>query len=296
MSFSSKAKEDLSKINNLNKKDQVKCEFFGYLISCNTMKDGPKYRYSTENEYNINRFGKILKNCDINDYKIEIKGKVFTISFKLRENLEEISIKDDKIVLNETCMSDVEELSKSLVRGVFLGSGYISNPEKKYHLEFTFSHIKNAIYVKELLEKYNINTKKIVKENGYSLYIKDGEEISKFLAFIGANNTVLKFEEIRVIRDTKNNVNRLINCETANLSKTIKAGEKQIEDIKLIKSKRKFSELPENLKDVANIRLEHPDASLAELVEYMNNTISKSGISHRLAAISKIAEELRIGE
>ena len=95
------------------------------------------------------------------------------------------------------------------------------------------------------------------------------------------------------MRDTRNNVNRLINCETANLAKTIKASQKQIEDIKLIKSKHKFSELPENLKIVANIRLEHPDASLTDLVNLLGNTISKSGMCHRLTALSKIADELR---
>ena len=125
------------------------------------------------------------------------------------------------------------------------------------------------------------------------LYIKDGEEISKFLAFIGANSAVLKFEEIRVIKDSQNNCNRLINCETANLSKTIQAGKKQIEDIKLIKAKHKFSDMPENLKIVAEARLNNPDASLVELVKILENTISKSGISHRLTAISKIANDLR---
>ena len=293
MSFSSKAKEDLSKMNNLNKKDQVKWELLGYLVSCNTTKDGNKFKFSTENEYNINRFGKILKNCDINDYKIEIKGKVFSISFKLNTNFDEIYIADNKIILNTDKIDTSEELDKSFVRGIFLGSGYISNPEKKYHLEFSLSSNQNVLQVEKVLKKYDITTKVIEKANVYSLYIKEGEEISRFLAFIGANSTVLKFEEIRVIRDTKNNVNRLINCETANFSKTIKAGAKQREDIKLIKSKRKFSELPDNLKEVANVRLEHPDASLSELVEYMNNTISKSGITHRLASISKIADELR---
>lgn len=293
MSFSSKAKEDLSKMNNLNKKDQVKWELLGYLVSCNTTKDGNKFKFSTENEYNINRFGKILKNCDINDYKIEIKGKVFSIRFKLNTNFDEIYIADNKIILNTDKIDTSEELDKSFVRGIFLGSGYISNPEKKYHLEFSLSSNQNVLQVEKVLKKYDITTKVIEKANVYSLYIKEGEEISRFLAFIGANSTVLKFEEIRVIRDTKNNVNRLINCETANFSKTIKAGAKQIEDIKLIKSKRKFSELPDNLKEVANVRLEHPDASLSELVEYMNNTISKSGITHRLASISKIADELR---
>lgn len=264
---------------------------YGYLISYNAVKTGKKIRYSTENEYNINRFGKLLKNCNVDDYKIEIKGKVFSIECKLQQDLENVNFENDKIILQERI--EDEDFDKALVRGVFLGSGYISNPEKKYHLEFSFYEEKNLESVYNLLKKYDIHTKKISKDNCYTLYIKDGEEISKFLAFIGANKSVLKFEESRVIRDTKNNVNRLINCETANLSRTIKAGERQIEDIKVIKAKKKFSELPENLKEVAEIRLSHPDASLSELVTIMDNKISKSGISHRLAAISKLAEELR---
>ncbi|MBO5348642.1 MAG: DNA-binding protein WhiA [Clostridia bacterium] len=291
MSFSSQTKEDLSKINNLNKKDQVQRELIGYLISSNTVKIRKKIKFSTENEYNINRFGKLLKNCDIEDYKIEIKGKIFTIEFKIEKEFEEIYLDSDKIFFKN--LKNDENLDKALIRGLFLGSGYINNPEKKYHLEINLSEEENLNTIHDLLIKYNIHTKKMQKENSYSLYIKDGEEISKLLAFIGANWSVLKFEENRVIRDTKNNVNRLINCETANFTKTIKAGSKQIEDIKFIKSKKKFGELPENLKIVANIRLEHPEASLTELVVLLGNTLSKSGVSHRLSAISKFADELR---
>ncbi|MBP3502349.1 MAG: DNA-binding protein WhiA [Clostridia bacterium] len=291
MSFSSKTKEDLSKIDNLAKKDQVERELIGYLIGNNTIKCKNNIRFSTENEYNINRFGKLLKNCNIEDYNIEIKGKIFSIEYKLKKDFDEIYYNADKIIFKK--LKSDEALDKSLIRGVFLGSGYISNPEKKYHLEINFSEKENLDNIYDLLFKYNILTKKMKKENSYSLYIKEGEEISKFLAFIGANSAVLKFEENRVIRETRNNVNRLINCETANFTKTIKAGNKQIEDINFIKSKKKFGELPENLKIVANMRLKHPDASLTELVSLLGNTISKSGVSHRLSAISKFAEELR---
>ena len=181
---------------------------------------------------------------------------------------------------------------------------------KKYHPDVNVNNKNAEERFKDINEAYKVLSdftqkkkydrswyyyigKKIQKEKSYSLYIKDGEEISKFLAFIGANSAVLNFEENRVVRDTRNNVNRLINCETANLAKTIKASQKQIEDIKFIKSKHKFSELPENLKIVANIRLEHPDASLTDLVNLLGNTISKSGMCHRLTALSKIANELR---
>lgn len=292
MSFSSQVKMELSQINNWNKKEQLINELAGYLITSNVTKTKNKIKFSTESEYNINRFGKILKNVGVEDYNIEIKGKVYIIEYLEKYVTDYITFYEEKIIF-EGIKNKNELLDKAFVRGVFLGSGYISNPEKKYHLEIKFSEKINMENVHNLLKEYNIVTKKIEKEKSYSLYIKDGEEISKLLAFIGASKAVLKFEENRVVRDTRNNFNRLINCETANLAKTIKAGQKQIEDIKFIKAKHKFSELPENLKIVANIRLEHPDASLAELVSLLGNTISKSGVSHRLTALSKLADELR---
>lgn len=291
MSFSSDVKEELSKISNLSKKDQVKMELIGYLISSNTIKNSKKIKFSTENEYNINRFSKLLKNCNIENYKINIKGKTFFIEYRYNENIEELNLFSNSFIIKE--FERQELLDKSLIRGVFLGSGYINNPEKKYHLEINFNNEENLSIIYEILKFYTINTKKLKKENSYSLYIKEGEEISKFLAFIGANGAVLKFEGTRVVRDTSNNLNRLVNCETANLTKTIQAGQKQIEDIKYIKERKKFGELSENLQEIANIRLKYPEASLVEIVNLMGNTISKSGVSHRLKAISKFADELR---
>ena len=124
------------------------------------------------------------------------------------------------------------------------------------------------------------------------LYLKDGEDISSFLAIIGATKSMLKFEEIRVIKDTRNNVNRLVNCETANLSKTINAAVKQIEDIKKLKKNKKFDSLPEKLKEIVNLRLENPDISYEELGKKLAKPIGKSGVSHRLEKISKIANEI----
>lgn len=291
MSFSSQLKEELGKMSNLSKKDQVERELIGYLISSNTTKSGKRVKFSTENEYNINRFTKLLKNVNIEMYNIEIKGKIYSVDLKLDFEDDELIIQKDKLLFNPHTQD--EYLDKALIRGAFLGSGYINNPEKKYHLEINLNHEENCDSIIRILNYYGISTKKIIKNNIYSMYIKDGEEISKLLAFIGANNAVLKFEECRVLRDTRNNVNRIINCETANLTKTIQAGRKQVEDINFIKSKNKFGELPDNLKLVAEIRLKNPEASLAELVELLGNTISKSGVSHRLSAISKYALDLR---
>ena len=132
--------------------------------------------------------------------------------------------------------------------------------------------------------------KEMQRKSGYSLYLKEGEEISKFLAFVGANSAVLKFEEIRVLRDMKNNINRKVNCETANLSKTINAAVKQIEAIKNLQRKGKFESLSDNLKEIAILRLENPDASLIELGQMLDNPIGKSGVNHRLKQLEELGK------
>ena len=127
----------------------------------------------------------------------------------------------------------------------------------------------------------------------YGLYIKDGEDIVSFLALIGASKAVIKFEEIRVLKDARNNINRIVNCETANITKTMNAANTQIESIKYLKKHRKFETLPEELKEIANLRVKEPDLSYEELGKLLDKPISKSGVSHRLNRINNIAKELQ---
>lgn len=301
MSFSSELKESLSKIPNLKNKELVKFELIGYLISNNTTCDKKNIYYSTINEYNINRFSKLLSNMEISNFKIDIKGKNYVIILPKISQLQEVEYKEkdieisldfEKQIQNLNNIKEQEEMAiKALTRGIFLGSGSVNNPENKYHLEIILSNKRNAQIVKGLLEKMQIHLKELERKNGYSLYIKEGEEISKFLAFIGANSSVLKFEEIRVIREIKNNVNRKVNCETANLNKTINAAVRQIEAIKKLKETGKFKNLSANLKEVANLRLENPDASLVELGQMLENPIGKSGVNHRLNQLIELARE-----
>ena len=190
-------------------------------------------------------------------------------------------------------MKQDEQLARLCIREAFIKSGSMNDPNKKYHLEIMFKIKKKAEEMQTLLNNFNINAKIIKREKDYMLYLKDGEEISEFLALIGANSSVIKFEEVRVIKETRNDINRLVNCETANLNKTINAAVKQIEDIKLIKSKKKFSSLSENLQEIANLRIENPDVSLVELGKLLKEPIGKSGVNHRLKKISAIADELR---
>ena len=295
MSFSSEIKENLSKISNLNNKKLVKYELIGYLISNNTTCNKRTICYSTANEYNINRFSKLISNLNIINFNIELKGKNYKITMPKTNIIQEITINEQDIELSSNfekyinCIEKInaeEELNlKTLIRGIFLGSGSINNPENKYHLEIILSTKRNAEIILKILKNVNINVKELLRKNGYSLYIKDADEISKFLAFIGANSAVLKFEEIRVLRDVKNTVNRKVNCETANLNKTVKAAVRQIDIIKKLQDEGKFESMPDNLKEIAMLRLENPDASLIELGQMLKKPIGKSGVNHRLMQI-----------
>ena len=172
-----------------------------------------------------------------------------------------------------------------------MGSGSINNPEKKYHVEIGISKKNDAEIIINYLKKYDIKSNLTEKNGEYAIYLKDGEEISKFLALIGANKAVLKFEEIRVQREMNNKINRIVNCETANLNKTINASIEQIEAIKKLKSNKKFEKLDDSLKEIAELRLKNPNASLIELGKMLKQPIGKSGVNYRLKKIMEIANE-----
>ena len=280
MSFSIELKEEISKLDNLSNKEAVKYELIGYLISSNISEDKNKIKFSTENEYNINRFSRLLNNMEIHNYDIAVQGNLFviTVNKNILKNIEAIEN------LNA-------EQIKWLIRGTYLGSGSINNPEKKYHMEIGISKKNDAEIIIEYLKKYDIKSNLTEKNGEYAIYLKDGEEISKFLALIGANKAVLKFEEIRVQREMNNKINRIVNCETANLNKTINASIEQIEAIKKLKSNKKFEKLDDSLKEIAELRLKNPNASLIELGKMLKQPIGKSGVNYRLKKIMEIANE-----
>ena len=217
MSFSTELKEEISKTENLSNKEAVRYELLGYLISSNISQENSKTKFSTENEYNINRFSRLLSNMGINDYDISIQGKLFVIT-----------VNSEQIKLIEYAQELSNDQIKWLIRGTYLGAGSINNPEKKYHLEIGISQKHDAEKVMEYLQSFSIKSNIIEKNSQFAVYIKDGEEISKFLALVGANKSVLRFEEIRVQREMNNKINRIVNCETANLNKTINASIEQV--------------------------------------------------------------------
>ena len=316
MSFSSDLKEELSKISNLNKKDEVKYELIGYLISKNASVVKNNVRYATESEYNINRFSKLLRNLDI-DNNIEFDGKSFIITFKVKNLIEEVKVVENQLEIkfkvdfediktissgqseklvqndinnNKLIVIENDNCKRAIVRGAFLGAGSINNPSRTYHLEINLSTKNNMEFLDEILKQCNIRCKKL--ENNNSIYLKDGEEISAIIALFGASSSVLKFEDIRVQKEMNGKVNRIVNCQSANLNKTLNASVEQIDAIRRLQQSNKFNNLDDNLKEIALLRLEYPDMSLVELGKKLKEPLGKSGVNYRLKRIIKIAEDL----
>lgn len=277
MSFSSEVKQELSSINTYSKSNLIEAELIGYLMSANIKEENEKIEFITENEFNIERIYKILFKLKI-EYEPETRRKTFVAKIN-KPNLRNIE------------NLETEEEKKALIRGIFLGSGSINDPTKKYHLEILSKNKDVAQYIQNILKSFNIKAK--ILEMNNTIYIKEGEEISKFLAFIGAQKAVLKYEEIRVMREIRNNVNRQVNCETANLNKTISASVMQIEAINYLKKVKKYEELPTGLQEIAELRLEYPEMSLKDLGSLLEKPLGKSGVNHRLKKIIEIADEAK---
>ena len=190
-------------------------------------------------------------------------------------------------------MVETDDEKRAYIRGAFLGGGSVTNPEKNYHLEFVTHSEEYAQDLCELINSCGLNSKVIQRKNSFIVYIKEGEQIVDILNIMGAHSCLLELENIRIMKEMRNNVNRLVNCETANLSKTVNAAVRQVESIKFIQSKIGLKRLPQNLREIAELRLEYPDESLKELGEMLDPPVGKSGVNHRLRKIEKIAEELR---
>ncbi len=185
------------------------------------------------------------------------------------------------------------EYRKEYLMAMFLDSGSVSNPEKFYHLEFVCENRREAEELGSIMESFGISPKITERKHHFIVYLKDSEAISSMLSVLSAHQSMMKFENIRILKEMRENIQRQVNCETANISKTVSASVRQTKDIEYIDSVLGIEKLPENLREIARLRLERPSATLRELSEELSEDIGKSGINHRLRRISDIAEELR---
>ncbi|MCE4955830.1 DNA-binding protein WhiA [Macrococcoides caseolyticum] len=232
-----------------------------------------------------------LKKNNVYICRIKMKTKEILDELKILTNGEFKQIVDDSLFYDECC-------KRSYLRGAFLAGGSVNNPEtSSYHLEIFSLYESHSRGLTALMNEYELNAKTLERKKGYISYLKEAEKISDFLSIIGGYQALLKFEDVRIVRDMRNSVNRLVNCETANLNKTISAAMRQVENIKLIDQEIGIEELPERLREIARLRVLHQDISLKELGEMVSTgVISKSGVNHRLRKLDEIAEKLRAGE
>lgn len=222
-----------------------------------------------------------------------------SFSSKVKEELATISRKDFTLTgktskmstKGRTGISDKEK--RELIRNAFMQSGSISDPEKFYHLEIVFTKESEAQQIKLLMEDFDLDGKIVERKGHYVVYLKEGAQIADMLRVMEASLALMEFENVRIVKEMRNSINRQVNCEAANLGKTISAAVKQVEDIKFISSKVGLENLPEGLAETARKRLEYPEAALKELGELMDPPLGKSGVNHRLKKLSELAENLR---
>lgn len=218
-----------------------------------------------------------------------------------REILADLEIVSNSFEFNHTIAQSIipkNNQRRAYLRGAFLAGGSVNNPEtSSYHLEVYSLYKEHGEALAELMNYFDLNAKTIERKKGFVTYLKEAEKISDFLNLVGATSAMLKFEDVRIVRDMRNSVNRIVNCETANLNKTIGAALRQVENIRFIENAIGLDQLPEKLREIARLRVEYRDVTLKELGEMVSTgVVSKSGVNHRLRKIDEIADALRRGE
>ena len=199
---------------------------------------------------------------------------------------EEFSTSRNMIVHKSCC-------KRAFLRGAFLASGSMSHPEKSYHIEMVCASKAKAEQIQKLINSFGLDAKVILRKNSYVVYLKEGSQIVDLLNIMEAPIALMEMENVRILKEMRNSVNRKVNCETANINKTVSAAAKQVEDIRLIQKEIGLNKLPEGLQEIAELRLTYPDASLKELGEMLTETLGKSGVNHRLRKLSELAEDIR---
>lgn len=182
---------------------------------------------------------------------------------------------------------------RAFLRGAFLAAGSMSDPGKSYHLEIVCTSLSQAEQICEILLSFQLEARIVQRKKYQVVYMKDGTGIADFLNVVEAHVSLMEFENRRIVKEMRNSVNRRVNCETANITKTVNASARQIDDILYLQEHHGFGALPENLREMAEVRLAYPDAPLRELGEYLDPPVGKSGVNHRLRKLSELADKLR---
>lgn len=290
MSFSSEVKEELGRQLSPARHCQI-AELAAILNFCGQFgreKNGDfTVGFQTENEAVIRKGFTLLKKAYNIDAGVSLtERQIQNILQKMGDTDEPVN----SLLLKNACCQ------RAFLRGAFLSVGSISNPAKGYHLEFDCPSEAKARQLQELIRGFGIESKIILRKKYYVVYLKEGSGIVDLLNVCGAPISLMNLENLRIVKEMRNSVNRRVNCETANIAKTVNAAARQVEDIEYIGAHYGFENLPISLREMAEVRLENPDAPLKELGECFQPPIGKSGVNHRLRKLSELAERIRPAE
>lgn len=317
MSFSGKVKEELSRQISTARHCQI-AEIAAILSVCGQVSISAndhfcvnvhtenvsvarKYFTLVEKTFNIEAVIHVRKNVYLkksNVYRVEVPSHEDTVRILQatkfmspeQEIAEDLSVMSRLVIQKECC-------KRAFLRGTFLAAGSISDPEKGYHLEIVCSTMERAEQIQSIMKEFELefelDARIVTRKKNQVVYLKEGSQIVDFLGVVEAGSALMNLENIRIRKEISNNINRKVNCETANIGKTVSAAVKQIEDIRYIETHVGFSQLTEELEETAVCRLRYPEATLKELGEMMNPPVGKSGVNHRLRKLGRIADELR---
>lgn len=302
MSFSSEVKQELLKQYSKARHCQLAELAAIVAMEGHIDENGSLYIY-TDNSAVLEKYTMLIKKLFQLDVTRaltkEVTEKILT-ALKLTENLAIASLLESEyslqgvavngLLLQNTCCK------RAFLRGVFLASGSISDPRKSYHFEIVCHTKAQAEQIKEILEFFEGEPKIVRRNQRYVLYLKEGSQIVDSLNVMEAYVSLMNLENIRIEKEMRNSINRQVNCETANINKTVTAAVRQIQDIELIRDTGGLERLPENLYEMAVCRLENPDTPLKDLGQLLDPPVGKSGVNHRLRKLSQLADQLRLGE
>lgn len=256
-----------------------------------------KYFTLLRKTFNIKAEVSVRKSREVRFYSVIVSKDP-----EARRLLGETCLLDEDGNISE-CMSPMHHrllrqncCRRAFIRGAFLAVGSVSDPEKSYHFEIVCAAPEKARQLQELLASYDVDAKVVLRKRHYVVYIKEGSQIVELLGLMGAHISLMQLENVRIVKEMRNSVNRKVNCETANLNKTVSAAVRQAEDIRYIQEKIGLDKLPMDLEETARLRLEHTEASLKELGDMLSPKVGKSGVNHRLRKLSQIADDLREGK
>ena len=287
MSFSGKVKEELMEHVSVARHCQL-AELAAVFTFCGVygrQKDGYyTIGFQTENEALIRKGFTLLKktfNIDSGTCISEELWQCLDEKFGLAEG------KVNRVLLKSSCCQ------RAFLRGAFLSTGSMSDPHKGYHLEFVCPDEEKAELIRELIKGFGLNARTILRKKYYVVYLKEGEQIVDLLNIMEAHVSLMDLENLRIVKEMRNSINRRVNCEAANITRTVNAAARQIEDIELLRDHYGFKKLPDALRQMAQVRLEYPDSPLKELGELLDPPVGKSGVNHRLRKLSELADRIR---